>query len=108
MACHLVIVAQSGSGKSTFLGRIVEELMLGSRARCLVIDPNADFWRIHQVEDDRLWTEARYDFERRRGKLPHEARREEFATRWANVQTRVYTARADLPAESSAARFDLW
>src|SRR5713101_3320404 len=46
---HAVIVAQSGSGKSFFLGRLVEEILLRTRARCLILDSNADFKRIHEV-----------------------------------------------------------
>ena len=37
MDTHTVIIAQSGSGKSFFLGRLVEEIMLKSRSRCLIL-----------------------------------------------------------------------
>src|SRR5688500_9218398 len=50
MATHTAIVAQSGSGKSFFLGRLIEELLLRTKARCLIFDPNADFRRAHEVE----------------------------------------------------------
>lgn len=89
MGTHTVIIAQSGAGKSFFLGRIVEELMLRTKARCLVLDPNADFRRIKEVEPETLWTEARYDSRERQGKLPHESSRKEFATRWSKVAIRV-------------------
>jgi len=35
-ATHSVIVAQSGSGKSYFLGRLIEELLVRTKAKCLV------------------------------------------------------------------------
>jgi DNA helicase HerA-like ATPase len=51
---HTVIIAQSGSGKSFFLGRLIEEIMLKSKARCLILDPNGDFRRINEI-DEELW-----------------------------------------------------
>jgi DNA helicase HerA-like ATPase len=49
MDSHTVIVAQSGSGKSFFLGRLVEELLLRTKCRCLVFD---------QTETFRVWTSS--------------------------------------------------
>ncbi|MEA2951672.1 MAG: hypothetical protein QOJ96_1192, partial [Alphaproteobacteria bacterium] len=40
---HTAIVAQSGAGKSYFIGRLIEELLMGTKARCVILDPNADF-----------------------------------------------------------------
>src|SRR5271165_1472083 len=61
MGCHTVIIAQSGAGKSFFLGRLIEELMLNTQARCLVIDPNADFRRIRDT-DETHWVPSKiYD-----------------------------------------------
>lgn len=88
-AAHTAIIAQSGSGKSTFLGRFVEELALRTRARCLILDPNADFRRIAEVVGDGLWTDVRYDLTEQRGKLPHEKSRDEFVERWKKVDIRV-------------------
>jgi hypothetical protein len=88
-AAHTAIIAQSGSGKSFFLGRFVEEVALRTRARSLILDPNADFRRIAEVVDDALWTGAKYDMSRRRGKLPHETSRAEFAARWEKIQIRI-------------------
>ena len=90
---HTVIIAQSGSGKSFFLGRYIEEVMLKTMARVIILDPNADFRRIQEVEGEKLWLKAGYDFERRRGKLPHEANRDEFATPWQRIPIRVRTGR---------------
>lgn len=47
---HTAILAQSGSGKSFFLGRLVEELLLKTECKVLILDPNSDFVRIHEVE----------------------------------------------------------
>lgn len=88
-AAHTAIIAQSGSGKSAFLGRLIEEVALQTRARCLILDPNADFRRIKDVVDDTLWTTAKYDVTSQRGKLPHEASRAEFVARWEKVRIRI-------------------
>ncbi len=47
---HTAILAQSGSGKSFFLGRLIEELLLKTECKVLILDPNSDFVRIHEVE----------------------------------------------------------
>jgi hypothetical protein len=52
MDSHTVIVAQSGSGKSFFLGRLVEELLMRTKCRCLIFDPNGDFSRMDQINED--------------------------------------------------------
>ena len=61
MDSHTVIVAQSGSGKSFFLGRLVEELLMRTKCRCLIFDPDGDFSRMDQVNED-VWQERSYDF----------------------------------------------
>ena len=91
VGAHTVIVAQSGSGKSFFLGRLIEEIILQTRARCVILDPNADFRKISDVESANLWEGAKYNPVERRGKLPHEAFREEFSNKWQQVQIRVRT-----------------
>jgi hypothetical protein len=90
MAHHTAVVAQSGSGKSFFLGRVIEEIVLRTKARCLIFDPNADFTRISDVVSESLWTSAEYSASRG-GKLPHEATREEFDRDWRKVAVRVWT-----------------
>ncbi|NQW20482.1 MAG: ATP-binding protein [Chloroflexi bacterium] len=50
MARHGIIIAQSGSGKSYFLGRLVEELLLKTKARVVILDPNADFRAVNQLK----------------------------------------------------------
>jgi len=88
-AAHTAIIAQSGSGKSYFLGRFVEEVALRTRARCLVLDSNADFRRVTDVANDALWSAAKYEVSSQRGKLPHEASRAEFVAQWEKVQIRI-------------------
>jgi DNA helicase HerA-like ATPase len=61
MDSHTVIVAQSGSGKSFFLGRLIEELMMRTKSRCLIFDPDGDFSRMDQVNED-VWQERSYNF----------------------------------------------
>jgi DNA helicase HerA-like ATPase len=88
---HTAIIAQSGSGKSFFLGRIVEEIMLQTSAHCLILDPNADFRKVREVENEDLWEKARYDPLKGRGKLPHEPSREDFVSRWSKIPIRIRT-----------------
>ncbi|HEV2914273.1 MAG TPA: DUF87 domain-containing protein [Pyrinomonadaceae bacterium] len=86
---HTAIIAQSGSGKSFFLGRLIEEIMVRTKARCVILDPNADFRKIHEVEDKSLWETAKYDRQKRRGKLPHEPSMEEFEKQWSLVRKSI-------------------
>ena len=106
MASHTVIVAKSGSGKSFFLGRLIEELMLHTKARCLVLDSNADFRNVDQVEDPKLWLSASYDPLKGMGKLPTELSRKHFTDQWSKVSVKVLTGDSDkgLPFEE----FKIW
>ena len=52
---HTVVIAQSGSGKSFFLGRLIEEIKIKSKARCLNLDPNGDFRKINEI-DEEVWS----------------------------------------------------
>jgi uncharacterized protein DUF87 len=89
LATHMAIIAQSGSGKSFFLGRLIEEILLNTRARCVVLDPNADFQKAYEVEDRKLWEKAKYDGGTGRGKLPHESSRRQFETQWSLVRDSI-------------------
>jgi len=89
MGCHTAIIAQSGSGKSFFLGRLIEELILETESRCVILDPNADFRRLGVIVDKHRWENAAYDFDNDRGFLPHEASRDVFAERWNLISIRV-------------------
>jgi len=45
---HTFLCGQSGSGKTYALGVILEQLLLGTDLRMIVLDPNADFVRLGQ------------------------------------------------------------
>src|SRR5438552_7578903 len=102
---HTAIIAQSGSGKSFFLGRLLEEILLKTKSKCIVLDPNSDFKKIYEVEADTLWKAAKYDPQKRRGRLPHEASREEFAKPWGRVSITVKT---DLYRRPNNERIEIW
>lgn len=98
MANHMVIVAQSGSGKSFFLGRIIEEILLKTLSRVFIFDPNADFKKIGEIVGANSWREAAYDTNKRRGFLPDESSRELFEEKWNEVKKVVYSMTPlDLP-----------
>ena len=98
MGCHTVIIAQSGAGKSFFLGRLIEELMLNTQARCLVIDPNADFRRIRDT-DETHWVPSKiYDRNNNlKGYMPDEKTALEFSTRWQSTTNIRIKGGPDLP-----------
>lgn len=90
IGCHTAIVAQSGSGKSFFLGRLIEEIILRSSARCLVFDPNGDFCKIRKVnESSDLWEP------KKKGMLTHEKSENEFSAKWKKIALRVQTQGCD-------------
>lgn len=90
LGTHTAIIAQSGSGKSFFLGRLIEEIILKTKSRCVIFDPNADFRIITDVIDEKYWTEAKYDHKKGRGKLPHEKNRDEFYSQWSSKSKRIF------------------
>lgn len=105
ISSHTAIIAQSGSGKSFFLGRLIEEILLHTKARCIVLDPNADFRRVDEVESNVLWTTAKYHADSGRGKLPHEKSRREFEKQWRSClreNIRIRTG-GGIPAEDNQA-----
>ena len=104
MAYHTVIVAQSGSGKSFFLGRILEELALKTRARLIVLDPNADFRRMGDVVGESWWQQAGYDLDRGRGKVPHEPSRAMFESAWKTMHPEILSGPYLTPQGSSRLR----
>ena len=88
-AHNTAVIAQSGSGKSFFLGRLIEELVLRTRGRFIILDSNADFRKFSQVVEPNRWPNAKYDSVKKRGFLPHENRRENFADAWQQVRMRI-------------------
>jgi hypothetical protein len=91
-AHHTIIVAQSGSGKSFFVGRLVEEILLMSKSRVLVLDPNSDFRKSATTIDASNWKGRRYHRASKIGHLPHEAGKLQFKTAWDQVSKRIYSA----------------
>ena len=55
LGCHTAVLAQSGSGKSFMVGRVIEELLIKTKARIVVLDPNSDFVRLGDIDRD-AWT----------------------------------------------------
>jgi hypothetical protein len=49
---HTIIVGQSGSGKSYFVARLIEEILLRTSARIVIIDPNGDFRQVDSIDND--------------------------------------------------------
>lgn len=93
---HSIIIGQSGCGKSFFLGRLIEELILQTKANCLILDPNDDFIRVHEVQDETLWTQAVYEPRDRSGKLPHEDSKYIFENKWKKVAIQILTTNEDM------------
>lgn len=90
---NTIIVASPGSGKSFFLGRLIEEILLGTDSRILCFDPNSDFVRINSTVRGTLWKNAKYDpLKKKAQPLPHEKDRRTFKSRWDRVEKRVYSA----------------
>jgi len=108
---HTVIIAQSGSGKSFFLGRLIEEIMLKSKARCLILDPNGDFRRINEI-DEELWRSdqvltQKYDIKTGMGKLTLETK-DEFAKKWRPVIDEFVIKTNRVPKEPKDEELKIW
>lgn len=97
LANHTVIIAQSGSGKSFFLGRLMEELLLHTKARCLMLDPNGDFNLVDSVADS-IWEKKHYDEKNGIGFFSHETEMKEFTDKWKAISKRV---RTQLPRQNT-------
>src|SRR5438876_4635337 len=81
IGCHTVVLAQSGSGKSFMVGRLIEEILLKTNARVIVLDPNSDFVRLGEP-DPKSWTDPNL----KPWFFPGETA-DFFASQWARVQT---------------------
>ena len=62
---HTFLCGQSGSGKTYALGTILERLLAETTLRVVVLDPNSDFVRLHELRDD-AGHESRARYARRR------------------------------------------
>lgn len=54
---HTVIIGQSGSGKSYFITRLLEEIILKTLGRLIIIDPNGDFSSFDTPREEAYWSE---------------------------------------------------
>jgi hypothetical protein len=106
MDSHTVIVAQSGSGKSFFLGRLIEELLMRTKCRCLIFDPNGDFSRMDQINED-VWQESSYDLRSGNALLSHDTKNA-FLSSWGGIQKRVRTRRPLSNSGSIEQHLDIW
>ena len=105
MDSHTVIVAQSGSGKSFFLGRLIEELLMRTKCRCLIFDPDGDFSRMNQINEV-VWQERSYDLRSGNALLSHDTKNA-FLSSWGGIQKRVRTHRP-LSSGSIGQHLDIW
>ena len=85
IASHGCVVAQSGAGKSYFLGRLLEEILWVTKANISVIDPNADFIRFYEIIDRETWAPIQYDRKKHLGRLPSESSSEAFESFWGST-----------------------
>jgi DNA helicase HerA-like ATPase len=49
---HTFMCGQSGSGKTYALGVLLEQLLLQTSLRIVVLDPNSDFVRLHELREE--------------------------------------------------------
>jgi Helicase HerA, central domain len=89
---HTAFIGQSGSGKSFAMARLLEEIVLRTRARIVVLDPNGDFGAFYQPQEDGFWGDSRYTaiFRNISSKTPAGTKRYdekvEFETKWNSVK----------------------
>src|SRR5215211_4581499 len=48
---HTFMCGQSGSGKTYSLGLVLEQLLVGTRLRMIILDPNSDYIRLSEVRE---------------------------------------------------------
>jgi len=72
VAAHTAVFAQTGAGKSFLVGRYLEEILLKTRAKVVILDPNSDFLKFGQ---------------------PSTARDEGFAPKWKSIPVDILSNR---------------
>src|SRR6266404_8088818 len=85
--CHMAVLAQSGSRKSFMVGRLIEELLIKTKARVVVLDPNSDFVRLGDT-NPMPWTKPDIS----KWFFPGETAKK-FATEWRRVRKVVLSNR---------------
>ncbi|WP_348787010.1 ATP-binding protein [Leifsonia sp. NPDC080035] len=90
---HTFWCGQSGSGKTYALGVVLEQLLLETTLPVAVIDPNADFARLHRVRDE-VEPELRERFGGLDIRVFHSSTREEpqLHTRYVDLSVRSQAA----------------
>jgi DNA helicase HerA-like ATPase len=97
LTAHTLIVGQSGSGKSFMLGRLLEEIVVATDGRLLILDPNSDFLRFSEI-DSSAWTRHKTEFET----FDDQAR---FAASWNATGSCLLTKRDGLELCSTVSPF---
>jgi hypothetical protein len=59
---HTAVIGQSGSGKSYFIARLLEEITLRTHARIVILDPNGDFSRFHSPRERDFWEKSPFAY----------------------------------------------
>jgi hypothetical protein len=85
--------------------------MIKSKARCLILDPNGDFRRINEI-DDELWSSKcvlrqKYDIKTGMGKLTLEGK-DEFAKNWKPVVNDFVIKTNRVPKELKDEELKIW
>ena len=91
---HALVFAQSGGGKSFFVGRLIEELCTRTRAKCVVFDPNSDYSKVDKI-NRAVWDSPTYDDEAGTGALPTETTAEQFESKWTGVKKQIWPGTYD-------------
>src|ERR1035441_1150862 len=97
---HMLIVGQSGSGKSFLIARLIEEILLRTQARVVVIDPNGDFRRICDAAPSKSLEKfggvfAELTKSSEKAKIPVFDTEERFREAWDTRQFQYFTANPD-------------
>jgi len=103
IACHTAIIAQSGSGKSFFLGRLLEEILINTKAQMRIFDPNGDFLQFNNHISSVDWKKYnKYDSINRRGFLTHESKVSTFSNKWKKIVFSIHRTKSALDPNNSA------
>lgn len=107
IAKHTAIIAQSGSGKSFFLGRLVEEILLKTKCNCLILDPNADFKKCYDLVKEEYWNNISYSKKSFMGRLPTEKSSKSFFKKWKNISKCVFS-NSPLLSDPTSEKINFW
>jgi DNA helicase HerA-like ATPase len=55
---HCAVLGQAGSGKSFMLGRLLEELLIKTKANVVIFDPHSDYACLNKLNAN-IWTNAK-------------------------------------------------